>query len=74
VAELERVAVVAVDVGGSTLKAGIFGPSGLHVLRRVPSGRQLGPEAVLDNITSVAAGLVDECSRLDLDVAGAGCL
>ena len=61
--DLDRLAAVAVDVGGTSLKAGILGPSGLHVLRRVPSRRELGPDAVLDNITAVAAALVDECAE-----------
>jgi glucokinase len=68
----ERLAVVAVDVGGTSLKAGILGPDGLHVLRRLPSGRQHGPDAVLDNIAIVAAGLIDECFELGLEVAGVG--
>jgi len=70
--DLDRLAAVAVDVGGTSLKAGILGPSGLHVLRRVPSRRELGPDAVLDNITAVAAALVDECADLGLDVVGVG--
>jgi glucokinase len=72
VSDLDRLAVVAVDVGGTSLKAGILGPAGLRVLRRVPSGREHGPDAVLDNIAAVVAGLVDECSALGLDVAGVG--
>jgi glucokinase len=42
------------------------------VLRRVPTGRQFGPDAVLDNIEAVAADLVGECSAAGLDVAGVG--
>jgi glucokinase len=72
VSDLDRVAVAAIDVGGTSLKAGILGPAGLQVLRRVPTGRQFGPDAVLDNIATVAAGLVDECSAIGLEVAGAG--
>jgi glucokinase len=72
VSDVDRLAVVAVDVGGTSLKAGILGPAGLRVLRRVPSGRQHGPDAVLDNIAAVVAGLVDECSGLALEVAGVG--
>jgi glucokinase len=71
VIDVDRLAVVAVDVGGTSLKAGILGPAGL-VLRRVPSGRQDGPDAVLDNIAAVVASLIDECSALALDVAGVG--
>ena len=68
----DRLAAAAVDVGGTSLKAGILGPAGLAVLRRVPSGREQGPDAVLDNIAGVVAGLVDECSALDLEVVGVG--
>jgi glucokinase len=72
VVAVDRLAVVAIDVGGTSLKAGVLGPAGLHALRRVPSRRELGPDAVLDNIASVAAGLIDECATLGLDVAGVG--
>jgi glucokinase len=68
----DRLAVVAIDVGGTSLKAGVLGPAGLHVLRRVPSRRELGPDAVLENIASVAGGLTDECAALGLDIAGVG--
>ena len=69
---VDRLAVVAVDVGGTSLKAGILGPAGLLVLRRVPSAREHGPDAVVDNIAAVVAGLVRECSEFDVDVAGVG--
>jgi glucokinase len=72
VVDTERLAVVAIDVGGTSLKAGVLGPAGLHVLRRVPSRRELGPDAVVDNIASVATGLSDECAALGVDVAGIG--
>ena len=72
VGAIDRLAVVAIDVGGTSLKAGVLGPGGLHGLRRVPSRRELGPDAVLDNIASVAAGLIDECATHALDVAGIG--
>jgi glucokinase len=65
-------AVVAIDVGGTSLKAGILGPAGLHVLRRLPSRRELGPDAVVENIASVAAALTEEAAALGLDVAGIG--
>jgi glucokinase len=68
----DGLAVVAVDVGGTSLKAGILGPAGLRVLRRVASGRESGPDAVLDTVTAVVARLVEECSDLDVDVAGVG--
>jgi glucokinase len=70
--ESGRLAVVAIDVGGTSLKAGILGPAGCPVLRRVPSGRDRGPDAVLDNTAAIAEALVEECDALGLAVAGIG--
>jgi predicted NBD/HSP70 family sugar kinase len=72
VTERARRAVVAIDVGGTSLKAGILGPSGCPVLRRVPSGRDHGPDAVLDNTAAIVEALVDECGALGLAVVGIG--
>lgn len=65
-------AVVAIDVGGTSLKAGILGPDGIPALRRVPSERERGAEAVIDTIVDTATTLIDECSEHDLGVAGVG--
>ena len=65
-------AVVAVDVGGTTIKAGVLGPSGLHDLRRVPTRRERGPDSVLDTVAHVVVDLLDRCAVLDLDAVGIG--
>jgi glucokinase len=65
-------AVVAVDVGGTTMKAGILGPEGVHDLRRVPTGRERGPAAVLDRLREVAAELLDDCTSEGLDPVAVG--
>lgn len=65
-------AVVAVDVGGTTMKAGILGPNGLYELRRVPSERERGPDAVLDILVGVVTRLLARCDELGLDPAGVG--
>lgn len=67
----DRRAVVGVDVGGTTIKAGILGPSGLHDLRRVPSNRTLGPEAVMTTVVDVAGDLYERSVELGLDTVGA---
>ena len=65
-------AVVAVDVGGTTMKAGILGPNGLYELRRVPSERDRGPDAVLDILVSVVTRLLARCGALGIEAAGVG--
>lgn len=54
------------------MKSGILGPSGLHELRRVPSGRERGPDAVLDTLLDVIGSLVDVCRDRGLDPAAVG--
>lgn len=50
--------VVAVDVGGTTIKGGLMDRSGNFVsIRRSPTGREQGPEAVVSNILSFIAAL-----------------
>lgn len=67
----DRRAVIAVDVGGTTIKAGILGPSGLYDLRRVPSNRTLGAEAVVMTVADVARDLYERSGELQLDTVGA---
>jgi glucokinase len=58
-------AVVAVDVGGTGIKAGLVAPDGtLHHQRREPTGADRGPAAVVETILHVAEELAG--------VAGAG--
>ncbi|POX50263.1 sugar kinase [Streptomyces sp. Ru71] len=50
--------VIALDVGGTGMKAALVGPGGelLHQARR-PTGRERGPDAVVENILGFAADL-----------------
>ncbi|MGV9631528.1 ROK family protein, partial [Streptomyces sp. NPDC003487] len=50
--------VIALDVGGTGMKAALVGTDGalLHQARR-PTGREHGPEAVVENILGFAADL-----------------
>jgi glucokinase len=50
--------VIALDVGGTGMKAALAGPDGepLHQARR-PTGRERGPEAVVEGILDFAADL-----------------
>ncbi len=50
--------VIALDVGGTGMKAALAGPSGEPLYRsRRPTGRERGPEAVVDGILDFAAEL-----------------
>ena len=64
--------VVAVDVGGTTMKAGVLGPSRVHELRRVPTGRERGPDAVLGTLHDVVAELLDRSEGQGLVPVGIG--
>ncbi|MFD3928813.1 ROK family protein [Streptomyces sp. NPDC058614] len=54
--------VVAVDLGGTDIKAALVAADG-QVLRRVrrATRRERGPEAVVDTVVDTAAGLAAEC-------------
>jgi glucokinase len=64
-------AVVAVDVGGTSMKAGVLGPAGCHELRRVATARERGPDAVVATIAETVATLDKWCRAHGLDVVGA---
>jgi glucokinase len=50
--------VAALDVGGTTIKAGLVGPDGtVHHAERHPTGVRRGPDAVIESILGVARGL-----------------
>jgi glucokinase len=66
-----RNAVVAVDVGGTSMKAGVLGPAGCHELRRVPTARERGPDAVVTTIAETVLDLDEWCRAHRLDVVGA---
>jgi glucokinase len=54
------------------MKAGILGPAGVHDLRRVPTGRERGPDAVVDTLRDVAMDLLRDCIAEGLDPVAVG--
>lgn len=53
--------VVALDVGGTRMKAALAGPDGaLERIQSLPTGREDGPETVVQHVLDVAARLCDE--------------
>lgn len=65
-------AVIAVDVGGTSIKAGILAGREPVACRRVATGAGEGPDAVVERIVAVAAESRQEAARRGLSVAGAG--
>jgi glucokinase len=65
--------VVALDVGGTTMKGAIVGPDGATCgpLRR-PTPRGLGPDAVVASIGVTLGELLEDARRRGLEVAAAG--
>ncbi|WP_018351886.1 ROK family protein [Longispora albida] len=65
--------VVAIDVGGTGMKCALVDTSGrvLHVERHA-TGRERGPDAVLETIGEVAAGLVETARAKDLTPEAVG--
>jgi glucokinase len=60
-------AVVALDVGGTVIKGALVAADGSFLRsRRWPTGREAGPEAVVERILGAAAELV-ETARAELD-------
>ncbi|MFI5842966.1 ROK family protein [Catenuloplanes sp. NPDC051500] len=54
--------VIAIDVGGTTMKCAVVGADGrARTLFRRPTGRELGPDAVVAALLDVAARLVADC-------------
>jgi len=65
--------MVAVDVGGTGIKAGLVARDGtVHHRRRVPTGVEQGPEAVVGNLLRVAGELAAAARAGGLDPAGVG--
>ena len=65
--------VLALDVGGTGIKAGLVDRDGklVHATRRA-TGAERGPEAVIETILSFAAELAGEAARRGTPVAAAG--
>lgn len=65
--------VLALDVGGTGIKAGLVAPDGtLTAARRRATGADRGPEAVIETILSFAAELAAEAAEHGTPVAAAG--
>ncbi|MEV4515209.1 ROK family protein [Dactylosporangium sp. NPDC049525] len=65
--------VVAVDVGGTTMKGALVDRSGTaHCSTRVPTDASSGPDAVLARLLSVVAALREDAVRLGLRTVAAG--
>ena len=64
--------VVAVDVGGTTIKAGVLTDGGPAAMRRVPTGVDDGPDAVVDRIVAITAEAVDRAAVDHIDVGAVG--
>jgi glucokinase len=68
-------AVVALDVGGTRIKAAVIAADGSRLLeRRYPTGRADGPAAVLRRVADVAAEVAEEmaASRPDTTILACG--
>jgi len=65
--------VIALDVGGTGIKCGLVSPSGeIAYTERHPTGASRGPEAVVQTILDVAAGLADTASQLGEKASAVG--
>jgi glucokinase len=65
--------VVAIDVGGTGIKSGLVDATGTtRYAERHPTGAQRGPDAVVDTILTLAAGLVATASAQGLTPVAVG--
>lgn len=64
-------AVVAVDVGGTMIKSGVFGAEGFHRIAVRPTGRERGTGAVLAEIADVIDEMRDTAADIGADVDSA---
>lgn len=65
--------VVALDVGGTTMKGAIVGPDGATCgLLRRPTPHDRGPDAVVDAVGATLGVLLEDARRRGLEVAAAG--
>lgn len=64
---------VALDVGGTGIKCALVDTGGLvRHTERHPTGRERGPDPVVETILALAAGLVDHAARAGLVPVAAG--
>ena len=65
--------VIAIDVGGSAMKCGLVDAAGtIRHTERHPTGAQRGPDAVVDTILTVAAGLAETAVTQGLQARAVG--
>lgn len=65
--------VVALDVGGTGMKCALVRPDGtVHHSERHPTLAERGPEAVIENILGIAAGLADKARADGLEPVAVG--
>lgn len=65
--------IAALDVGGTVIKAGLVDARGtVHHEERHSTAVRRGPEAVIDTIVSVAAGLVEHARKNDMTPTAVG--
>jgi glucokinase len=64
--------VVAVDVGGTTIKVGVLTDGGPTAMHRVPTAAGDGPDAVLDRIVAITTEAVDRAAVDRIDIAAVG--
>src|SRR5258708_7013558 len=65
--------VAALDVGGTAIKAGLFDRAGeMTYATSVPTGREAGPDAVVETIERVAAELIVRAHTRGQDIAAVG--
>ena len=70
----ERLAVVALDVGGTGMKCALVRPDGVvHHTERHPTGAARGGQAVVDTILDIAAALAARARGDGLVPVAAGC-
>jgi glucokinase len=67
-----RRGVVAVDVGGTTIKVGVLADDGPAAMRRVPTAAGDGPDAVVERIVAITAEAVDRAAVDRVDIAAVG--
>lgn len=68
--------VLALDVGGTKLAAGVVDPDGvLHAFRVAPAGREQGPYAMIERLCALGRAALDEAhvGAREVSLVGVGC-
>ena len=71
---MQQRSVLAFDVGGTKLAAGVVGADGkLLSFRTVPTGVGDGPTAAIDRLTALGRQALDDAGRTEIVAVGIGC-